>query len=101
MQCLKNLSIEYTQKHYINEVYNRDNDMYRQMDMFYHSIFPLAYRVYYGTISIAIFAGNEASMNNLGEQMDINIKEAADYEVPDPPSVMRMKENEAYGTFSN
>ena len=48
--------------------------------------FPLAYRVYYGTISIAIFAGNEASMNNLGEQMDIDIKEAADYEVPDPPS---------------
>ena len=62
---------------------------------------PLAYRVYYGTISIAIFAGNEASMNNLGEQMDIDIKEAADYEVPDPPSMMRMKENEAYGTFPN
>ena len=28
----------------------------------------------YGTISIAIFAGNEASVNNLGEQMDIKIK---------------------------
>ena len=40
-------------------------------------------------------------MNNLGEQMDINIKEAADYEVPAPPSMMRMKENEAYGTFPN
>ena len=53
--------------------------------------------VYNGTISIAIFAGNETSVNNLGEQMDIEIKEPADYEVPDPPSMMRMKENEAYG----
>ena len=61
---------------------------------------PLFIGVYYGTFSIAIFAGNEASMNNLGEQMDIEIKEAADYEVPDPP-MMRMKENEAYGTFPN
>ena len=101
MQCLKNLSIECTEKHYINEVYNRDNDMCQQMDMFYHQICPLVYiGVYYGTFSIAIFAGNEASMNNLGEQMDIDIKEAADYEVPDPP-MMRMKENEAYGTFPN
>ena len=50
--------------------------------------------VYNGTISIAIFAGNETSVNNLGEQMDIEIKELA---VPDPPSMMRMKENEAYG----
>ena len=64
-------------------------------------ISPLVYKVYCGTISIAIFAGNEASMNNLGEQMDIEIKEPADYEVPDPPSMMRMKENEAYGTFPN
>ena len=40
-------------------------------------------------------------MNNLGEQMDIDIKEAADYEVPDPPSMMRMKANKAYGTFPN
>ena len=56
--------------------------------------------VYNGTISIAIFAGNENSVNNLGEQMDIEIKEPADYEVPDPPSMMRMKENEAYGSFS-
>ena len=39
-------------------------------------------------------------MNNLGEQMDIDIKETADYEVPDPP-MMSMKENEAYGTFPN
>ena len=53
--------------------------------------------VYNGTISIAIFAGNETSVNNLGEQMDIEIKEPADYEVPDPPSMMRMKENEAHG----
>ena len=57
--------------------------------------------VHNGTISIAIFAGNETSVNNLGEQMDIEIKEPADYEVPDPPSMMRMKENEAYGTFPN
>ena len=96
MQCLKNLSIECTEKHYINEVYNRDNDMYQQKDMFYHQICGYIF----GTFSIAIFAGNEASMNNLGEQMDIEIKEAADYEVPDPP-MMRMKENEAYGTFPN
>ena len=54
--------------------------------------------VYNGTISIAIFAGNETSVNNLGEQMDIEIKEHVDYEVPDPPSMIRMKENEAYGT---
>ena len=94
MQCLKNLSIECTEKHYI---YNRNNDKWT---CFIFRFAPLFIGVYYGTFSIAIFAGNEASMNNLGEQMDIKIKEAADYDVPDPP-MMRMKENEAYGTFPN
>ena len=46
----------------------------------------------YGTVSIAIFPENEASVNNLGEQMDIEIKEPADYEVPDPPSMMHKDE---------
>ena len=32
--------------------------------------------------------------------MDTEMKEPSVYEIPDPPSMMRMKENEAYGSFS-
>ena len=51
---------------------------------------------YYGTISVAIFAGNEALLDTQKKEMDIEMKEP-EYAVPDPPSVMRMTENEAYG----
>ena len=34
------------------------------------------------------------------KQMDTEMKEP-EYAVPDPSTVMRMKENEAYDTFSN
>ena len=51
---------------------------------------------YYGTISVAIFAGNEASLDTMKKETDIEMKEP-EYEVPDLPSVMRMTENEAYG----
>ena len=33
--------------------------------------------------------------------MDTKVKGESVYEVPDPPSMMRMKENEAYGHFSD
>ena len=35
------------------------------------------------------------------EQMDTKMKGESVYEVPDPPSTMKMKENEAYGHFSD
>ena len=33
--------------------------------------------------------------------MDIEMQEAAEYDVPDPSSMMRMTENEAYNIFPN
>ena len=39
-----------------------------------------------------------ASLDTQGKQMNIEIKDETEYEIADPPSMMRMKENEAYDT---
>ena len=35
------------------------------------------------------------------KKKDIELEETEEYEVPDPPSLLRIKENEAYGIFPN
>ena len=54
----------------------------------------------YHLVYYSLFAGHEASLDTQKEQMDTEMKEPPVYEIPDPPSMMRMKENEAYGSFS-
>ena len=51
----------------------------------------------YHLVYYSLFAGREASLDT---QKDTEMKEPSVYEIPDPPSMMRMKENEAYGSFS-
>ena len=36
-----------------------------------------------------------ASLDTQGKQMDTKMKEESEYEIADPPSMMRVKENEA------
>ena len=47
------------------------------------------------------FAENETLLDTQQQQMDTKVTGESVYEVPDPPSMMRMKENEAYGRFSD